>query len=186
MIYKGLETTQEFRSIVPVMESWVDLCEKIAGAFPQEDDIGFNEGSYVSMLCAASWLVDIPAITELPTKKQGHKNHSPFDILLDTGDIKIAGEAKIAWIGYGNLVDSLKEAQKEASKLSPDLVDHRLGILFVDCWQKQVLDQGSVKEMIKRFRDEQPVGIAWSITAPKPQRAKEYLSGGFMVFSKPC
>ena len=186
MIYKGLETTQEFRSITPIMESWVNLCEKTAEAFPSEDDVGFNEGSYVSMLCAASWVVDIPAITELPTKKQGRKNHSPFDILLDTGDMKIAGEAKIAWIGYDDVVNKLSEAQKEASKLSPDLADHRLGILFVDCWQKRGLDQSSVKEMIKRFRDEQPVGIAWSITTPKPQQAKEYLSGGFMVFSKPC
>ena len=171
------------------MESWANLYEKAAEAFPQEDDFWFIEQGHVSMLCAASWLTEVPALTEVKTKKQG-SNSGHADILLRTGDMKIAGEAKSADIfDTGSLVPAVHEltaARKEASKLPPDLADHRLGILFAIFWLKRELDGSLVEKTIERFRAEYPVGIAWSITAPKSQQAKEYSPGVFMVFSKPC
>ena len=189
MIYKGLETTPEFRFIAPIMERWVSLCGKTAAAFPQEDDFWFSERGYVSMLCAASWLTDVPALTEVKTKKRG-SNSGHADILLGTGDMKIAGEAKTADISDTGYLDpavrELTEARKEASKLPPDLANHRLGILFAIFWVKREPDESLVEKTIERFRTECPVGIAWSITASKSQQAKEYSPGVFMVFSKPC
>ena len=97
MTYKGQETTPEFRFIKPVMESWTSLYEKTAEAYPQDDKYYIQELGGVALLCTASWMRGIPAVTEWPTKKQGSKwGHA--DILLGTGDMKIAGEAKIAWI----------------------------------------------------------------------------------------
>ncbi len=190
MIYKGLETTPEFRSIAPVLESWTNLYEKTAEAFPQKDDFWFTEPGHVSILCAASWLMNIPAATEVPTKKRGRTNSSPFDILLSIGNVKIAGEAKYADIyGTGSLDPAVREltaARKAASELPQDLANHRLGILFALFWGKRGPDESLVGKTIERFRAEYPVGIAWSITAPKSHQAKEYSPGAFMVFSKPC
>ena len=104
--------------------------------------------------------------------------------------MKIAGEAKYADIyDTGHLdpaVHELTAARKEASGLPLDLANHRLGILFALFWGKREPDESLIEKMIERFRAECPVGIAWSITAPKSQQAKEYSPGAFMVFSKPC
>ena len=70
MIYKGLEIAQEFRFIAPIMESWANLYEKAAEAFPQEDEFWFIERGHVSILCAASWQTDVPALTEVRTKNK--------------------------------------------------------------------------------------------------------------------
>ena len=191
MIYKGQKTTPEFHFIKPIMESWTSLYEKTAEAFPQENKAGFTEKGYVSMLCAASWLMNIPAATEVPTKKQGRTNSSPVDILLSIGNVRIAGEAKPAWSNQGldKAVAKLEEARKEASCLPSDLADHRLGVLFFSFWCQQIPDESLIEGAKKRFRAECPVGIAWFINVPKSQQAKEYSPGGFggfMVFSKPC
>ena len=94
MIYKGQKTTPEFHFIKPIMESWANLYEKAAEAFPQKDNFWFSERGHVSMLCAASWLTDVPALTEVKTKKRG-SNSGHADILLETGDMKIVGEANM-------------------------------------------------------------------------------------------
>ena len=189
MIYKGLETTREFRSIAPIMESWTNLYEKAAEAFPQEDDFWFMEQGHVSILCAASWLTDVPALTEVKTKRQ-RSNSGRADILLEIGDMKIAGEAKYADIYDTEHLDpavrELTAARKAASELPQNLANHRLGILFAIFWLKREPNENLIGKTIERFRAECPAGIAWSITAPKSQQAKEYSPGGFMVFSKPC
>ena len=189
MIYKELETTPEFRFIKPIMESWTSLYEKTAEAFPQDEKFWIHEPGAVALLCAASWLRGVSALNEAKTRKKGSDRSGRVDILLDTGDIKIAGEAKLDWIydtrSLNRVVNSLKEARNEASKLPCDLANHRLGILFALFWVKE-RDANLVEETRRRFKDEDPVGIAWSMTAPKPQQAKKYSPGGFVVFSKPC
>jgi len=161
-IFKHVEVGEQLLFLRPTLMTWVDRVEQISRSFPQSPDQYYLEPTLVGLLAGAAWSNGIHAITEVKVKRTGkdrRENGGRLDLLMLSGEHRVALEAKIIWdwtLIQENVMDELQNACNEVSSIQDDIAELRIGALFFVPWWNNKSQQeqlsGNVVQPLSQVR----------------------------------
>lgn len=138
--------------------------EQLCRSCPQTSERYYLEPTLVALLAGSAWSNDIQAITEVKVKrlnKDGNPNNGRLDLLMISGEQRVALEAKIMWdwiLLPENVEETLQTACAEAASIRDLIAEIRIGIVFFVPWwndekQQEELSASVIQDLSKVTAD---------------------------------
>lgn len=160
--FKHVEVSKQLLFLKPTLTTWVDRVEVISRSIPQTQEKYYLEPTLVGLLAGAAWSNGIQAITEVKVKrtdKDRKENGGRLDLLMLSGEHRLALEAKIMWdstLEQKNIMDELQNACTELSSIQGDIAEIRIGAVFFVPWGNNKSEQeqlsGNVLQPLSQVR----------------------------------
>jgi Ni,Fe-hydrogenase III small subunit len=162
---KYVEVIDGLRFLEPMLLTWVSRLEQICRTVPQTPDMYYLEPTLVALLAGSAWSNGIQAVTEVKIKRSGRDgkaNDGRLDLLLITGEKRVAVEAKIVWdwtLIPENVMDTLQTACAEVTSILGHIAERKMGIVFFVPWWNDNNQKEQLFDSVTHALSEVPVDV---------------------------